>query len=442
MAPAPWLAGAGRILEASATICIINRPGPSWIGRKTVGKKLASNESLRAIAEAKLATMPEAAPPPLDGRIAHELQVHQIELEMQNEELRRSLADLDLTRTRYFDLYDLAPVGYCTVSEQGLILQTNLTASSLLGRSRSVLIKQPFSRLILKDDQDSYKLHRKQLLAHGAPLSCDLRMLKLDATPFWVHLSATSVEDDAAPVLRIVITDISVRKQAERELTASKAHLHQLTIFLQRAREDDRSHFARELHDELGQNLTALRIDFNSLAACLATVDPVIVGRLAAIDQMIDSTVDATRRICEELRPGMLDDLGFEAAISSYAKHFTAQFGVPCDLLLDREDYGLDKLLSTALFRIVQESLTNIARHAHASHAMVALHDRGDELLLTIADDGCGMSAELTGERKTYGMLGMRERVDMIGGRIAIDSAPGRGTHIEVSIPRNAEASQ
>ncbi len=253
-----------------------------------------------------------------------------------------------------------------------------------------------------------------------------------------VEFVSNTYDCEGIKVIQCNIRDITDRKQVERELTESRAHLHQLTIFLQRAREDDRAHFARELHDELGQNLAALRIDFNGLAQSLATTDPAVTARLAAIDQMINSTVDATRLMCEELRPGMLDDLGFEAAISSYARNFSKQFGVPCDLLLDSEDYGLNELLSTSIFRIVQESLTNIARHARASHAMVALQDRGDDLLLTIADDGCGMPAEMTGERKTFGMLGMRERVNMLGGRIAIDSAPGRGTHIEVSIPRSA----
>jgi signal transduction histidine kinase len=107
--------------------------------------------------------------------------------------------------------------------------------------------------------------------------------------------------------------------------------------------------------------------------------------------------------------------------------------------LLECEDYGLDKLMWTSIFRIVQESLTNIARHARASHAMVALEIRGDELLLTIADDGLGMAVNVGVERKTFGMLGMQERVNMLGGRIAIDSVPGRGTHIEVSIPRGGQ---
>jgi PAS domain S-box-containing protein len=251
-----------------------------------------------------------------------------------------------------------------------------------------------------------------------------------------VEFVSNAYDCEGIEVIQCNIRNISKRRQAERELTESRAKLKQLSISLQRAREDDRAHFARELHDQLGQNLTALRIDFNSLANAMTTVEPATLTRLTTIDQLIDSMVDTTRQICDELRPGMLDDLGFEAAISSYVKNFTQRFTIPCDLLLDSEAYGLDESLSTTLFRIVQEALTNIARHARASHAMVALQDRGDELLLTIADDGCGLSTALEGERKTYGLLGMRERVDMLGGRLAIDSAPGRGTHIEVIIPK------
>lgn len=251
-----------------------------------------------------------------------------------------------------------------------------------------------------------------------------------------VEIVSNAYDCDGIEVIQCNIRNITARRQAERALTESREHLKQLSVFLQRAREDDRTHFARELHDQLGQSLTALRIDFNSLAIALPNHEPETISRLAVIDQLIDGMVDTTRQICEELRPGMLDNLGFEAAISSYARNFTRRFSIPCDLMLDKESYGLDGHLATALFRIVQEALTNIARHAQATHAMVALQDRGEELVLTIADDGSGLAAGLESERKTYGLLGMRERVDMLGGRLAIDSAPGRGTHIEVSIPK------
>ncbi|MDO9109346.1 MAG: PAS domain S-box protein, partial [Desulfatirhabdiaceae bacterium] len=146
----------------------------------------------------------------------HELQVHQIELEMQNEELRSSQEELDAARARYFDLYDLAPVGYLTVSEKARILEANLTAAALLGLTRDTLDKQPISRFIHNEDQDIYYLHRKQLFETGELQTCELRLMKKDGTAFWASLSATVEQAaDGAPVYRVVISDITVRKLAE-----------------------------------------------------------------------------------------------------------------------------------------------------------------------------------------------------------------------------------
>lgn len=223
-----------------------------------------------------------------------------------------------------------------------------------------------------------------------------------------------------------------------KKLSESEANLLELSNHLQRVREEDRTHFARELHDELGQNMTALRIECNALAKALPTAPPTIKAKLDSMDKMIEDTLNATRRICEDMRPGMLDDLGLEAALSHYAKQFTTQHGVACDLSMDRQNYGLDEPLSTAIYRLVQEGLTNIARHANASYALISLEDRGDEIMLTIADDGCGISVEPDNDtkRKHYGLLGMRERVQLLHGHIFVDSAAGRGTHIEVKIPK------
>lgn len=366
-----------------------------------------------------------------------------------NERAADALKALRVSESRYRRLFETAQDGVLLLNaDTAQIEDVNPYLIKMLGYSHAEFLGKKLWEVGAFADIAQNKEMFEELQAKGYVRYEYLPLRRRDGTLIEVEFVSNTYDCEGIRVIQCNIRDISVRKQAERELAESKAHLHQLTIFLQRAREDDRAHFARELHDQLGQNLTALRIDFNGLASCLATKDPVVTSRLAVIDRMIDSTVDATRLICEELRPGMLDDLGFEAAISSYARNFTKQFGVPCDLLLDSEDYGLDKLLSTSIFRIVQESLTNIARHARASHAMVALQARGDDLMLTIADDGCGMSAELTGERRTFverrtfGMLGMRERVNMLGGRIEIDSAPGRGTHIEVSIPRSAQPVQ
>ena len=162
-------------------------------------------------------------------RLVHELRVHQIELTMQNEELCRTQAELNATRERYFDLYNLAPVGYFIVSHEGRILETNLTGVSLLGVPSVALIKQPITRFIFKDDQDVYFLHRRELLATGKTHTCELRMVKSDGTTFWVRLTAsaqgpsTSPEHGSAPMSRVVLSDITDQKnmeQAKAELDA------------------------------------------------------------------------------------------------------------------------------------------------------------------------------------------------------------------------------
>lgn len=166
-------------------------------------------------------------------RLVHELRVHQVELQMQNDELCRAQAELNATRERYFDLYNLAPVGYFIVSHEGRILETNLAGVTLLGVPRAALVKQPITRFIFKDDQDVYYLHRRELLATGEAHACELRMVKSDGTPFWVRLTASVQEPsatsapDRAPPSRVVLTDISEQKQIEQEKAQLDAQLQQ-----------------------------------------------------------------------------------------------------------------------------------------------------------------------------------------------------------------------
>ncbi len=200
----------------------------------------ASKQSLRQQAEDRLAQSSDSPETLLSDEsrdILHELRVHQLELEMQNEELRKAQAEIEAGRARYFDLYDLAPVGYITLSEQGLILETNLTAIALLGTARSSLIKRPISHFIVEEDQDIYYLHRKKLFEApstssgqaGEPQTYDLRLVKPDGTNFWAHLTATTAQaEDGAPVCRVALSDITERKQAESALRESGERFAQL----------------------------------------------------------------------------------------------------------------------------------------------------------------------------------------------------------------------
>jgi len=201
---------------------------------------------LRRQAELKLSERKKkVAPPPAvdnDSRqLVQELEVHQIELEMQNEELRRVQEELERSRAKYFDLYDLAPVGYLTLSAKGLILEANLTAANLLGIEKDQLVKKAVTHFIAREDQDIYYLHRQKLLETRAPQVCEMRMTGKDGIPFWVQLDANLVPDAASGALlcRVGMSDITARKQAEEELRRAKASVEEANTELQRM-------FARE----------------------------------------------------------------------------------------------------------------------------------------------------------------------------------------------------
>ncbi|MCA1785134.1 MAG: PAS domain S-box protein, partial [Desulfobacteraceae bacterium] len=196
------------------------------------GQPFPDMAKLRKQAEEKADVM---APPSLSvqtpeaiQQMVHDLRVHQIELTMQNEELRRAHAEIEVSQARLLDFYDLAPVGYITVSEKGLILESNLTAVTLMGVPRSAMVKQPISRFILKEDQDIYYRHRKNLFETGEPQICELRLVKPEGRIFWAHLSATAAEGpNGAPVCRVMLNDITERKQAEAEKEKLQAQLAQ-----------------------------------------------------------------------------------------------------------------------------------------------------------------------------------------------------------------------
>jgi PAS domain S-box-containing protein len=204
------------------TITKENQFGLDGAGVPSTGSGKALRKRAEDVFREKAAGMAEdveALSPDEVRQTLHELRVHQIEMEMQNEELRRVQAELEASRERYFELYDLAPIGYFTLSEQGLILEANLTAASMLGGARGALVKQPLTRFILSEDRDIYYRHRKLLFETGAPQMCEMRMVKKDAAPFWAQMEACLAQNaEGAPVCRAVVSDITIRKRVEADL--------------------------------------------------------------------------------------------------------------------------------------------------------------------------------------------------------------------------------
>lgn len=215
------------------------------------------------------------------------------------------------------------------------------------------------------------------------------------------------------------------------ELQEKRAQLQALTGFLHQVREDERTSIARELHDELGQSLTALRIELSWLRKHCAPLGAAVVERADAAYGLVEQTVQSLRRISEGLRPGMLDVLGLCAALEHLASQFAERTGVACRFAADADDYRLPENGAITVFRLVQEALTNVTRHAQASQVSVQLRQESGCLHVRISDNGRGFATEQP--RQGFGLLGMRERVLMLGGEINIDGSDG--TRIEVRLP-------
>jgi signal transduction histidine kinase len=232
-----------------------------------------------------------------------------------------------------------------------------------------------------------------------------------------------------------IIEDITMRKKAEEELRTSREQLRNLSAYLQSAREKERMYIAREIHDELGQTLTALKMDVFWLHKKLSIDQQIMLEKTNSMSALIDSAVETVRRISRELRPGLLDDLGLTAAIEWQVGEFQQRTGIRCELARKPEEIIVEQDISTAVYRIFQETLTNIARHSDATMVKIFLEMKPREILLQIKDNGRGVSQEKIESTTSFGLIGMRERVRILQGELKISGVKGRGSLVEVTIP-------
>jgi two-component system sensor histidine kinase UhpB len=241
--------------------------------------------------------------------------------------------------------------------------------------------------------------------------------------------------EDGKRYYTVILRDITLRKQAEDDLRRQQQELRELSARVLEAREDEKAHIARELHDELGQLLTALKMDLRWLRERLP--DAELTTKADEMGELLDKTVASTRRISADLRPLMLDDLGLADAAQWLVEDFARRSGVKCEIRVP-EGTGFEDLsraVSTAVYRAVQESLTNIGRHAGARNAWVMLALEDGELQVEVEDDGRGIAPEDLAKARSLGLRGMRERVAYLGGSLEIGRAPRGGTRLRLRVP-------
>ena len=230
------------------------------------------------------------------------------------------------------------------------------------------------------------------------------------------------------------------RQRAEEKLRKSLDQLRALTTYLQYVREEERTRIAREVHDELGQALTGLKLDMSWLAARLARTAKPVQAKVKTMVDHIDETIQTVRRIATELRPGILDSLGLAAAIEWQANEFHSRTGIPCHVVAAFDDSQLEQQFATVFFRIYQETLTNIIRHANATRVDVRLAEESGALVLTVKDNGRGISEEEIANTRSIGLVGMRERAMLIGGEMILQGMPGKGTTMTLRVPLDRRA--
>jgi PAS domain S-box-containing protein len=389
-------------------------------------------------------------------QMLQELHAHKTELEIQNEELRRTQEELDMARARYFDLYDLAPVGYCTISKKGLILEANLTAANLLSVPSSSLVKQPLTRFILKEDQDIFYLHRKQLLATSEPQTCELRMLKSDSTTLWARLEAKPIKDaDGTPVCRFIMSDITERKRAEETLRQAQKM------------------------ESIGRLAGGVAHDFNNMLQvilghtelALVQVDPAhpLFGRLQEIHRATERSATTTRRLLafaskQPITPKVLD---LNETVNGMLNMLRHLIGEDIDLawLPDKnlwpvkiDPSQIDEILANLCIN-AREAIRGIGKIkittgiATFDEAYCSIHPEyvpGEYALLAVSDNGSGIEKETmenlfepfftTKEITKASGLGLSTVYGIIkqnNGFINVFSEPGHGTTFKLFLPRH-----
>ncbi len=343
-------------------------------------------------------------------------------------------AELEALQRRYRLLFEMAPAAICVVDSERIVA-TNRAFEALVGPADN----EPLLGLLLYDTLGDHArdvlaplLARALELPPGESLVRECRLTLSGVTRvFEVH--AAALPDDGPTTLQLALTDITKGSAQQAELVQSQQELRQLSASVVRAREDARLRIAREMHDELGQRLSALKLDLASLAA--HEREPANAERIAAMLGTLDETMTAVRRITADLRPLMLDDLGLNAAVEWLTRESARHMGIEIVAHLSEADPELEKDASVAVYRMVQEALTNVARHSRATDVRVDLRASGDELLLTVQDNGVGFPAGATRKAGSFGLIGIRERAALLGGSLVVDNPLVGGARVTVRLP-------
>jgi PAS domain S-box-containing protein len=356
---------------------------------------------------------------------------------------RASEQALQDSEVRFRQVYDHAAIGIAITDLQCRFRRANPKYCDLLGYTEAELLNIEFGQLVQPDDfADNRRLIDRLIAGELPSFEVENRYVHKDGRPVWVHkfVSVLPGADGAPASLLALVSDIGAERKADAARRHSEAQLHALTARLQAVREEERTRLAREVHDVLGQLLTGLAIDMAWLDKRIADVADgelrqAMARKLVEIRQLTEAMIHSVQHISSELRPSVLDNLGLDSAIRFEVNRFRERTAIACEVDLPERLPPLDADRATGVFRVLQEILGNVARHAAATQLRVCLRATAAGLMLLVADNGRGITAEQKASAASLGLLGMRERVAQLGGRIEFAGVPGQGTTVTLRLP-------
>ena len=415
-----------------------------------------SAENLRHRAEEK-AYLDENTPtqslsPEETEHLLYELRVNQIELEMQNEELLCSQLELDAVRSRYFELYDLAPVGYLAVDENRVIRSANLAVVTLLGVGRRDLLGKQITLFICREDQDIFYQYCKQALKTTDPQVCEMRLQRADGTIFWVRLRITSGKSGEYWITLDDVSELNrwkeTAKRSNSELEArvpertathdrSNEEMKEVAFKLLWAEERERERMACVLREQVGQSLLMAKMKLEALA--VHTSPDSFRKHVDEAAVLIETSIRDVLSLTSKIRPTILETFRIETALEWLCSSIGNEYSLLIDFTDDLRPKPLAEEVSYALYQAVRELLLNVVKHADAEKAQLSLKTDNQQLVVQVNDNGVGFNTHdihrKHSNKRGYGLYSVKQRMGFVGGSFAVESAPGKGTSVTLTVP-------
>lgn len=349
--------------------------------------------------------------------------------------LKRAEGALRISEQRFRGVFENANTGMVVADQGGRVAYFNEAFRLMLGYDAEVLKQMHFADFFVPPERAAEKSLPDEILnTSGDKYRIERRWTACDGREVWVDLYISTIRDESGAVVNFiaVVGDITERKKSELALGNSKRKLRALAAYQEGLLEQERKHIAGEVHDEMGQLMTALKMDL-ALMRLRFGDNFQLLGMIDEMRSLVDRTINVVRQVASNLRPAVLDH-GLAPAIEWLAADFSRRGSIRCRLDASGT-FELPELQSTAVFRVVQESLTNVTRHSQAREVVISMQCSGQQLQVVVRDDGVGFDTIVVGKGRGFGLFGMRERLLALGGRLRIASAPGQGTAVTITLP-------